>query len=290
MKQLLKEPLIHFFLLGALLFVLYSQVNKSDTEQDIVIDNADVEHMAELWRMQWQRPPTTEELQGLIDKYVNQEVLYREALRMNLDHNDEIVKRRLAQKMEFLGQDLSGLVSPASEKNLKAYFEAHQKDFETPYLYSFYHVIFTPDNHTNPSEKAKTVLREFKETSPLKMKTYGDNFPLDFEISDTDAFFLKREFGEQFSKQLETLPTGQWTGPIVSGYGVHLVYIESRTPPSIPNFIDVKDEVQREYEYQMEQESQEAILKALRDNYKVRITADNLEKATTDELAQNQQP
>ncbi|WMI69044.1 peptidyl-prolyl cis-trans isomerase [Mangrovimonas sp. YM274] len=290
MKQLIKEPLIHFFLLGALLFVLYSQVNKSDTEQDIVVDNADVEHMAELWRMQWQRPPTSEELQGLIDKYVNQEVLYREALRMNLDHNDEIVKRRLAQKMEFLGQDLSGLVAPASEDNLKAYFEEHKKDFATPYRYNLYQILFTADNHVNPYDKAKAVLKEYNSLDTQGMREKGDPFLLDYALQDTDAFYLNREFGEQFSQQLETLPTGEWAGPIVSGYGVHLVFIESRTPPSIPNFADVKDKVQRDYEYQMEQESQAAILKALRDNYKVRITADNLEKATIDELAQNQQP
>ncbi|MBO0324139.1 peptidyl-prolyl cis-trans isomerase [Muricauda sp. CAU 1633] len=287
MKKLIKEPLVHFFLLGIVLFVIYSQVNKNDSEQDIVIDNADIAHMAELWRMQWQRPPTSEELQGLIEKYVNQEVLYREALRMNLDHNDEIVKRRLAQKMEFLGQDLSGLVAPASEENLKAYFEDHKKDFETPYRYTLYQILFTEDNHVNPLEKAKNVLQKYGLSDTQGMQDKGDVFLLNYKLKDTDAFYLNREFGEQFTKQLEELPVGQWIGPIKSGYGVHLVYLESKTPPSIPSFAEVKDKVKREYEYQMEQEGQEAILKALRENYKVRITADNLEKATIDEIAQN---
>ncbi|MGJ5642021.1 peptidyl-prolyl cis-trans isomerase [Formosa sp. S-31] len=288
MKRLIKEPLIHFFLLGTLLFVLYNQVNKNDTEQDIIVDNADVEHMAELWRMQWQRPPTSEELEGLIDKYVNQEVLYREALKMNLDHNDEIVKRRLAQKMEFLGQDLSGMMAPASDENLKAYFEDHKKDFTTPYRYTLYQVIFTADNHSNPVEQAKAVLKEYGASDVQGMQGKGDTFLLDYALEGTDAFYLNREFGAHFTKQLETLATGQWVGPIASGYGVHLVYIASKNEPEIPAFETVKDAVQRDYEYKIEQESQEAILKALKDNYKVRITADNLEKATTKELAQNQ--
>lgn len=288
MKQLIKEPLFHFFLLGTLLFVLYSQVNKGDNEQDIVVDNADVEHMAELWRMQWQRPPTSEELQGLIDKYVNQEVLYREALRMNLDHNDEIVKRRLAQKMEFLGQDLSGMMAPASDENLKTYFEDHKADFMTPYRYTLYQVIFTADNHSNPVEKAKAVLEDYRTTNALGMQGKGDTFLLDYALEGTDAFYLNREFGEHFTKQLETLATGQWVGPITSGYGVHLVYIASKTEPKIPTFETIKNAVKRDYEYKIEQESQKAILKTLRDNYKVRITADNLEKATTKKLAQNQ--
>ncbi|WP_338733551.1 peptidylprolyl isomerase [Mangrovimonas cancribranchiae] len=287
MKKLLKEPLLHFFVLGALLFAIYNLVNKSTDEEEIIVDNADIEHMAELWRMQWQRPPTAEELEGLIDKYISQEVLYREALKMNLDHNDEIVKRRLAQKMEFLGQDLTGLVAPASEENLKAFFNKHKDKYATPYKYSLYQVVFTSDNHANPTKKAKAVLKDFSSTSPLEMKTQGDHFPLDFALTDTDAFYLNREFGEQFTKQLETLTTGQWVGPVSSGFGKHLVYIESKTEPTTPDFKDVKSVVKRDYEYKMEQESQETILKTLKNNYKVRISADNMNTITSNELAQN---
>ena len=286
MKKFIKEPLFHFFLLGALLFVIYSQVNKSDTEQDIVIDNADIEHMAELWRLQWQRPPNADELQGLIDKYVNQEVLYREALKMNLDHNDEIVKRRLAQKMEFLGQDLSGLVAPASEENLMAYFEEHKEDYATSYQYNLYQVVFTTDHHKNPTKKAKAILEQYGSLDSNDMKPKGDSFYLDFALRDTDAFYLNREFGEQFTKQLETLPTEKWVGPVSSGYGEHLVYIESRTPPEIPPFKEVMKEVKRNYEYQMERESKEAIMKALKDSYNVQITADNIEEITSKNMAQ----
>lgn len=287
MKKLFKEPLLHFFVLGALLFALYSLVNKDTKDDEIIVDNADIEYMTELWRMQWQRAPNLEELKGLINKYINQEVLYREALRMNLDHNDEIVKRRLAQKMEFLSQDLTGLIAPASEENLIEYFNKHKEKYATPYRYTMYQIVFTPDNHEIPLEKAKAVLNNYNSLAPMEMKNHGDNFPLDYALKDVDAFYINREFGEKFSKQLETLETNRWIGPVSSGFGQHLVYIESKTAPRIPEFKNVETVVKRDYEYDMEKEGQEAILRTLKNNYKIRINADNMNTITSSELAQN---
>jgi len=289
MKKIINEPLIHFFVLGALLFGLYSLVNKNNTDaEDIIVDNADVEHMVELWRLQWQRPPSAEELQGLITKYIDQEVMYREALRLNLDHNDEIVKRRLAQKMEFLGNDLSSLVAPANDENLKSYFEKHKEDYATDYNYTFHQIVFTTDNHKDPLTKAKSVLETSDLKNPESLKTKGDNFPLPYTFTDADEFQLNREIGGDFTKQLPNLETEIWTGPVMSGFGVHLIYIELKTDPKIPEFETVKQEVLTNYEYQRILDSKEAILTELKKNYNINIQADNLESALKQEFAENQ--
>ncbi|MBD0824912.1 peptidyl-prolyl cis-trans isomerase [Aestuariibaculum marinum] len=287
MKKLIKEPLLHFFVLGALLFAIYSLVNKNTDEEEIIIDNSDIEHMIELWQMQWQRPPSEDELQDLINKYVDQEVMYREALRLNLDHNDEIVKRRLAQKMEFLGNDLTTLVAPATDKNLKAYFEKHKENYATDYNYTLHQVIFTADNHKNPVAKANNVLDTYDVSSSESLKEVGDKFPLPYTYSNVDAFYLNRELDENFTKQLSSLRIGEWSGPIMSGFGVHLIYIEKKDNPRIPEFASVKKQVQRDYEYQMVLDSKNAILKELKQKYKINIEADNISSMLKQELAQN---
>lgn len=287
MKKLIKEPLLHFFVLGALLFALYSLVNKNTDEEEIIVDNADIEHMIELWQMQWQRPPSEDELQDLINKYVDQEVMYREALRLNLDHNDEIVKRRLAQKMEFLGNDLTTLVAPATDKNLKVYFEKHKEKYATDYNYTLHQVIFTADNHKNPVAKANHVLDTYDVSNSESLKEVGDKFPLPYTYNNVDAFYLNRELDEGFTKQLSGLRIGEWSGPIMSGFGVHLVYIEKKDNPKIPEFESVKKQVQRDYEYQMVLDSKNAILKELKQKYKINIEADNISSMLKQELAQN---
>ncbi|GLB47709.1 peptidylprolyl isomerase [Neptunitalea lumnitzerae] len=284
MKKLLKEPLVHFFLIGAVLFVVYGLVNERSNNEDIIVDKEDVAHMAELWQLQWHRPPTAEELQGLIDRYVEQEVLYREALKLNLDHNDEIVKRRLAQKMEFLGNDLSTMVAPATEENVLAFYEKHKDNYQSDYVYSFKQIIFTGDHHQNPMVAAKNILKEKENLTAEQLKEAGDAFPLNFEFTNVDSFYINRELGDGVAEQLKTLETGRWDGPIVSGFGVHLVYIEKQIKPKIQPFEDVREKVTADYEYQMENDGKEAILNELKKKYHVIIKS---EAIASKELAQN---
>lgn len=286
MKKWIKEPLVHFALLGVLIFGLFSLVGEQDSENEILIDDSDIDHLVELWQLQWQRPPTEEELQGLITKYVDQEILYREALKMNLDHNDEIVKRRLAQKMEFLGNDLSSLVNPPTDENLKTYFDEHQEEYKTDYQYTLYQVVFTTDKHQDPIAKANQVLEESATTDISSIKSKGDSFALNFSYSNASATSLKRSFGDAFVDQLPELTTGQWTGPIRSGFGAHLVYLKEKTEPQIPEFTKVRNEVLRDFEYAMEQQSKDAIKNELKKSYTIVIEAD-IDQALRQKLANN---
>ncbi|TRZ45083.1 peptidyl-prolyl cis-trans isomerase [Robertkochia solimangrovi] len=288
MKKFLKEPLLHFFVLGALFFLVYGMINRSENEEEIIVDNADIEHMIEIWEMQWQRPPSSEELQGMITKYVDQEVMYREALRLNLDHNDEIVKRRLAQKMEFLGNDLSAMVAPPTHENLRLYYDQHQEKYATEYVYTLHQIIFTADKNEDPIRKAQSVLKELQLGNIKDLVTAGDNFPLPYFIAEADEFKLNREFGEKFTEQLAALETGKWIGPVISGFGAHLVYIESRKDPVIPKFSQVEEQVKRDFEYEMVKESKSAILNELKKRYNIRIEADNIDQELKKEFATNQ--
>jgi hypothetical protein len=122
MKKIIKEPLVHFLLIGLGIFILYSLTASKDTSRDeIVISDSDLHHMVEMWKLRWQREPTEEELIGLVSSTIREEILYREALKMNLDHDDEVVKRRLAQKTDFLSNDISAMVNqPERDDQLHA--------------------------------------------------------------------------------------------------------------------------------------------------------------------------
>jgi len=131
MKKIFKEPLVHFILLGIALFVFYGLIgDKEDRQNTVVFDTYDLENIMASWEMQWKRPPSQQELSNLISQNIKQEIFYQEALMMNLDHNDEIIKRRLAQKMEFLSNDLETMQSP-TEKELQAYYESKHEKYKT---------------------------------------------------------------------------------------------------------------------------------------------------------------
>ena len=290
MKNLLKEPLVHFLVLGILIFVLFGATGDENKEREITIDTADIEHLVELWRLQWQRPPTEEELRNLVTNYINQEVMYREALAMNLDHNDEIVKRRLAQKMEFLSNDFSSLVNPTTEGNLVEYFENHKQEYLTEYQYSFSQIVFTSDNHNDPTAKAAEILADFGQDKGADLSVLGDQFPLNYSYDNVSASYLRKSIGDTFTDQLPSLETGKWTGPVTSGFGSHLVLITLKNEPQVPDFAHVRDKVLNDYEYAKAEESKSLFLKELKKDYTINITADNidddLKTSITDNLFQ----
>jgi len=285
MKKILSEPFLHFIGLGLLLFLLFSLVSgPEERERDIVIDDPTLDHIVSLWELQWKRPPTREELQGLVEQYIEQEVYYREALRMDLDHNDEIVKRRLSQKMEFLSDDLSAMIAPPTEENLRRYYETNKEKYQTAYAYSLYQVPFTSSRHADPETAASQVLQQTNSDDPESLLDEGDPFLLPGSIRAVSADRLGRDFGVEFTEALPDLPVGQWAGPVKSGYGWHLVYLQDRQPPQIPEFEQVRQEVQRDFEYDKSRENRESIYSELRRGYNIRIEAEGLDDEFRKEL------
>ena len=274
MKQLLKEPLVHFLLFGLALFALFGLVNEeNDNANTIIIDDYDMKNIIASWEMQWKRLPTDEELKSLIQQNIKQEIFYQEALKMNLDHNDEIIKRRLAQKMQFLSNDLATIEEP-SEEDLRDFYEENFDDYMSPYSYSFYQIIFSPDQRKDPKKEALKSKEQIKNNDPSQVKGLGDRMPFPYFFEETDANELKRQLGNKFSEELEDLPVGQWLGPIQSGFGYHLVYIVDKTPPQRPEFKEVRNELIRDLEYRNQQKLDQLIFEELKKRYEIEYELD----------------
>ena len=274
MKNLFKEPLFHFLLLGGLLFALYGIVNRStDDESTILIDDFDINNIIASWEMQWKRLPTDEELKNLIQQNIKQEIFYQEALKMKLDHNDEIIKRRLAQKMQFLSNDLASINEPTKEE-LEKYYDKHFENYLRPYFFSFYQIVFSPDNRENAKQDAEIIMSQIGDDSFEEVKTKGDALPFPFFFQNTDADNLNRQLGINFSQSLERIETDSWVGPIQSGFGYHLIYLTERTGPQIPELNSIKKDLLRDMEYDNQKNLNDLIFEELKKNYSIEFNLD----------------
>lgn len=269
MNKLIKEPFFHFIILGIALFFLYGLVNeKEDSKNTIIINDFDLDNIISSWEMQWKRPPTEQELQNLINQNIKQEVFYQEALNMNLDHNDEIIKRRLSQKMQFLSNDIAALTEPTNEL-LKEYFNENSDKYLTPTTYSLYQIIFSPDKRKDNHKDALETLKQFPEATFDEMQPWGDKLPFPYYFEEVNTNELGLQLGSKFPEAIENEGINKWVGPIPSGFGYHLVYIINKVPPQLPEFEMVKNDVLRNYEYDNQKETNELIYQELKKKYDI---------------------
>lgn len=253
------------------MFILYGIVNqKTDSKNTIIINDFDISNLISTWEMQWKRQPTEQELQKLINLNVKQEIFYQEALNMNLDHNDEIIKRRLSQKMKFLSNDIAALIQPTDE-DLEEYLKKNKGKYLTPYSYSLYQIIFIPDNRVNHLKDASETLKQFSNSSVEEMKSRGDKLPFNYQLENVNADELALQLGPQFPEALIDQELNKWIGPIASGFGYHLVYITQKKNPELPALKDIKKEVTRDFEYDYQKELDENIYQELKKQYDIQI-------------------
>lgn len=268
--KLLREPLLHFLLLGGGLFLLSNVMGGSSaSSNEIVVTQGRIASLVQSWQLVWQRPPTDSELQGLIRDYVREEVLYREAISMGLDKDDTVIRRRLRQKMEFLADDTAEITRPTDEE-LERYLRENLPRFEVAPRVSFRQVYVSRDRHGDETRsRAEAVLRKLqKGASPTEL---SDPFllPAEYELQSPDQ--VARSFGDHFSRQLFEVPPGSWAGPIESGYGLHLVLVTARDDGRSPKLDEVREDVAREWMAARRKETNEAFYKTLLDKYSVRI-------------------
>lgn len=267
MNKVLKEPLFHFLLMGIGLFIIYGIVsNDQANEETIVINDFDVDNIIASWEMQWKRLPTDDELKSLILQNIKQEIFYQEALKMNLDHNDEIIKRRLSQKMQFLSNDIASLNEP-NEEEIKAFYKKNLNAYMSPNSYEMYQIISSPDYHENPKNEAENLLQSIAQQGPKMAENFGDNMPFPFYFEAVDDNELNRQFGLNFTQELDKVNTNQWTGPVRSGFGYHLVFIADKKVPAPIPLKEIKDEVLRDLEYENQRKMNEMIFEEFRKNY-----------------------
>ncbi len=270
MKKILKEPLVQFLTIGALLFFMYGLINTEESRNEIVVDTNLINELAAKWELKRNRQPSLQELKGLVNQYIEQEVLYREALAMNLDHNDEIVKRRLAQKMEFLSDGLAESLQP-TEEMLVTYYNEHKENYKRSPIYTMQQVYFSEEKRVNVFEDAKSAL---KSENPEEL---GDNISLSSQYTTVSALKIARDYGSAFATALDSLPIGEWTGPIYSGFGVHIIFITEKKPSSYFTFNEVAAKVNVDYNYEASNNFKKELIASLLKNYTININLDDSE-------------
>ncbi len=264
MKRIIKEPLFQFLLIGLGLFLFYNMVNTEEAEKEIVIDTFLINELVAKWKMKRTREPSLQEIKGLVKLYIEQEVMYREALAMNLDHNDEIIKRRLAQKMEFISDEFATSLQP-TEKILKEYYEKNKKNYFKPSVFSLKQVYFSENKRATAVEDAQRALED---KHPEKL---GDQLSLPSNYTNTASNKIAIDFGSAFAGVLDTLPLGKWTGPVRSGFGVHLVFIEDKKPAGFYTYEEVANKVNVDYNYEASNDFKKELITSLLENYNIRF-------------------
>ncbi|HJS21302.1 MAG TPA: peptidylprolyl isomerase [Steroidobacteraceae bacterium] len=273
MKTLLRDPLLHFLLLGIGLFVLYRLVAGEDVgPKEIVVSARTVEGLADNWRRTWQRPPTQDELDSLVEDYVREEVLYREALATGLDRDDTIVRRRLRQKMEFVSDDLAAQIEP-TDAELQQYLDQHPDAFRRPARVSFEHLYFSRDRRGErvAADAAAALAQLQSSATKPRTATLGDSIALASGYDAIAVDELDRLFGDGFAAQLIELPQGRWAGPSESGYGLHLVRVTAITPGALPLLVDIRDQVARELLAERRRQMSDQFYRNLREGYSVTV-------------------
>jgi peptidyl-prolyl cis-trans isomerase C len=281
--KLLHEPLVHFLVIGAALFVIYAYWGQQDSEEQgksITITTGEIAWLTDAWEKRWTRPPTPEERTGLIDQYLREMILYREAVAMGLDRDDSVIRRRLAQKLEFLSQDLISPQPPTNDE-LRAYFTEHLDRYQAPDVVTMTHVFIDPDLRGNQTltdaEAIKVKLIALKEP-PNDAQSYGDSFMLQSYYPERSEAELLKLFGSGFAKSVFDLEPHQWHGPVLSGYGTHLVYVHDHQKAEPPIFADVEEQVRQEWESDKRTELNAQFVDSMIARYDVIIEDDPKEK------------
>ena len=267
MKRWLNEPLLHFLVLGALLFGVYAWLDqgapgsRADSAGPLHITANEIAWLKETWVTQRGSEPTREELRDLVLESLKEKLLGREARAMGLDQNDLIIRRRLAQKVEFLVQDAARLTRPTDD-DLRRYYETNRGQFQASASVSFAQVFFNAETRSDAAADAKTALAvlssEAATTSDL-----GDAFMIGPELRDANMQVVAGHFGRQFADAVFALKPGAWHGPITSTYGLHLVRVTKVEPARQREFSEVEPQVREGLLEEHQREAYERYFAAL---------------------------
>jgi hypothetical protein len=264
---LLREPLVHFLMLGALVFVAMAGRAPDLGERRIIVDEPVVAGLVNHHVRAFRRPPTAEELDGLIRDHVRGEVYYREALRLGLDTDDEVVKKRLRNKMLAIAGAEAEAAQP-SDAELQALLDADPARYAAPPRYRLEQIYLGPDAPALRAAAAAEIGRIPKGARP---SITTQPLPLPARFDDASQTDLAEQLGDDFATALARLPVGTWMGPVVSGFGLHLVRIDQRVQPPRPRLADVRQRLENDWRSDAIRKAQDAHLQQLLDSYAVEI-------------------
>ena len=269
-SRLIREPLLHFLIAGVLIFAVYDALDEDvvDSSPDtIVIGDAEMQFLRAQHEKLWGRPPADKDLGPLVQEFIREEVLYREGVAMGLDQDDVIVRRRIGQKMEFLIGDLAVPAEPDDE-TLAKYLEANRDKYLEPPRLTFTHVYFNVDHRgERASSDAQAVLAGMGDLR--RAPEMGDRFALSVDYAGKTAREVDQSFGSGFGDQLLEAPIGEWSGPVASAYGLHLVRVLDRTEPRLPDLDELRDRLSTDYSFETRQAANALALERLTERYQI---------------------
>lgn len=271
-----KEPALHFAAIGLGLFLLHARVSPPERAR-VVVSAAFVDGLVQEQRERGGPPPSPAERAALIDRYVDEELLFREALALGLDRGDPIVRRRLVQKMELVGDGAAPLPEP-SEAELQAWLDAHADRFREPPRTSFEHVFLSRDRRGESlADDARKLAAELRSgTEPSRA---GDPFVQGRAFSRRSEQEIASVFGASFAASLASLPQGTWSDPIRSSFGEHLVRVEERREGHVASLASVRERVREEWVRDQREQRRAGVTRALRARYRVEIEGPSLPAA-----------
>lgn len=268
---LLREPLLHFFLLGALLFAVFEWLNRGSpapTDQ-IIVDQARITALATGFQRTWQRTPDAAELSALVDNWVREEILYREGIALGLDQDDPVVRTRMALKMNFLADVL--LPETTAEQDLQNWLEQHPEDYTLPTRYSFRQVFFDPQHHGDDLDARIADARS--QLNGDSQEPAGDATLLPAALENASSAQVSRIFGHAFATALANQPVAAWSNPVETGFGIHLIYLRDRQEGRLPELAEVSSAVSRDLAHTRSEQARDRFYQTLRERYIVHLPA-----------------
>jgi hypothetical protein len=268
MRRLLREPLLHFLVIGALLFAAYGwlHLGSANVPNEIVVSRGQVQSLQLQFERVWQRPATKQELQGLVDNWVKEEIFYREGIAMGLDRDDPVVRRRIGQKLEFI---LESATPPGpTDVELQAWLDAHPRDYQIEPTYSLRQVYFDPARH---GDRLDAHIAAAQRALASGKAVTGDTTMLPPTMEQATATEVARVFGNEFSERVKAMSVAGWQGPVPSTFGLHLVELTGQEAARTATLADVRDRVERDVSRARMEQAQTAFYNKLRANYAVRI-------------------
>jgi hypothetical protein len=278
-KNWLREPLIHFFVLGLAIFGLHAALDRkpeavADDPYLIEVSSADIEWFRTMWSKRMGREPTVQDLRGQVNQLIREQILSREAVSMGLDEDDMVVRRRLAQKMDFLFKDLSDITEP-SDSDLQEYLLKNRNTYEIPPRATFTHVYFNTDRRgeEGAAKAARSLVERLnaKKGVPSNAAALGDPFLLQHRYSNKAVTEIRGEFGPKFAKTVWVLEARTWYGPVTSGYGLHAVYVHERYDAKLPAFSDLKERLKSDWMAERQRKIARKAYEKLRGRYRVML-------------------
>ena len=261
---------MHFLLLGAATFGLYYYLNDDVVdESDIVLTAGDVQAIVDIFSTTWQRPPTQQELDNLIEERIREEIYYREAQAMGLAEDDTIIKRRLRQKLEFLTDDIATIEEP-EDAVLAQYLAENEERYQDPPRLTFEQLFFSTDKRGDSAQSdAESALEQLSTGNAASVQS--DSLALPQAMSEERSDRIDQMFGAGFAEALIASPTGSWSGPHESAYGLHLVRVAAVVFPEAPTLDTKRDAVLRDWQQERRDRMSDEVYRAMRDRYTITI-------------------